>query len=333
MAALGELGHKVNGDNMVEGQGGITEDISAADVLQQAEGIENVVAEQEEAPAESVEVKADGTETEVKAEPKKEEQSQEERLFASKFAALSRKEKALREKERQLETRMQELEQRLNSAQKDEPKQQEEPLELRLKKNPFEALQSLGFDYETLAQIALNDGKLTPELQMKLMREELERQYNEKFQQLESKLTEKEQKELEQRHAQVIENFKQEIAEHVGENAAEYELLAIEGEDGVQLVYDVIEEHYNSTGEILDKKDAAMLVENHLLEEAKKRVGLSKIKKLLGASEPKVQTEPKQAKPSVTLSNEQSQTSQPADRFLSDEESLAQAAKLIKWVE
>jgi hypothetical protein len=70
-----------------------------------------------------------------------------------------------------------------------------------------------------------------------------------------------------------------------------------------------------------------------LLEEAKKRIGLSKIKKLLGASQESPKKELPNKKSSVTLSNTQSQVSQAADRFLSDDESKQQAAKLIKWIE
>ena len=311
-------------------EGSVSEGISAADVLQQADGIENMQA----AEGQEVEKKAEKAETEPKVEEKKEEQSKQEKLFASKFAALSRKEKALREKERQIEARMAEIEQRLQAAQpKQEQAELEEPLELRIKKNPFETLKSMGLDYEALTKIALNDGQLPPELQVQLMREELEKKYVSRFEELEKKLTEKEKKEVEERNSQAISNFKSEIGEIISENTENYELLSVEGQDGVNLVYDVIEEHYNEHGEILDVKTAAELVENHLLEEAKKRVGLSKIKKLLGASEPKAQTEPKQTKPSVTLSNEQAQTSQTADRFMSDDESRQVAAKLIKWVE
>lgn len=307
--------------------------VTAQDVLAQVEGAEVPQAEEQ---IESIEAQvAEGSETEPKVEEEKEpEQSKEEKLFASKFAALSRKEKAIRERERQLEARMQELEQRLKA--KEEPPAQvesEEPIEFRLKRDPFGTLKNLGLDYETLTKIALNDGKLTPEIQMQLMKEEMERQYGSKFKELEEKLTEKEKREQEEKHNQVVQNFKSEIASFVKENATDLELLSVEGDEGVQLVYDVIEEHYNESGKIMDKQEAANLVEEYLLEEAKKRVGLSKIKKLLGASEQKTPSEPKQQKSSVTLSNEQAQTSQPANRFLSDDESKANAAKLIRWVE
>ena len=72
-----------------------------------------------------------------------------------------------------------------------------------------------------------------------------------------------------------------------------------------------------------------------LLEEAKKRIKLDKIKKLLEASAP-AQPTPKskpseQAKASVTLSNDTSQVQSTKKSFLSDDESTAEVAKLLVW--
>ena len=38
----------------------------------------------------------------------------------------------------------------------------------------------MGLSYDKLTELALNDGKLTPEMQMRLMREELEGDYKSK---------------------------------------------------------------------------------------------------------------------------------------------------------
>ena len=197
-------------------------------------------------------------------------------------------------------------------------------------------MQELGIGYETLTQIALNDGNLTPELQMKLMREEMSSSLNSKIEALEKKLAEKEEQEAQSKHEQTITGFKNQIKQHVDSNVEELELVALqEGEEGINLIYDVIAEHYNEYEEVLDVKTAAELVENHLLEEAKKYIGRNKIKKLMGASQ---ETKPQESKPlekqsSMTLSNEQSQTSSTGRRQMSDEEALREAAKLIRWEE
>ena len=80
--------------------------------------------------------------------------------FDRKFAALSRKEKALRDRELELDKKY-------------GNKEKELPLERRIRANPLKALEELGLDYDKLTELALNDGRLTPDMQMKLMREEL----------------------------------------------------------------------------------------------------------------------------------------------------------------
>lgn len=312
--------------SLIEGQ-----EISAKDVLQQGT-IETSTSEEQSAEeiAAAGEKKEEEKKVEEKPEEKKEESSQE-KLFSAKFAALSRKEKALKKRERELEMKMAELEKKITPAAA-ETKQQE-PLELRLKKDPFNTLKELGIGYDVLTNIALNDGKLTPELQMQLLKQELSEAHEKKLRELEEKITRKEEEELKKAHEERVENFKLGIDNFVKANAAEYELLSVEGEDGVQLVFDVMDTHYKETEEVLDLKTAAELVENYLLEEAKKRVGLSKVKKLLGASEEKaqIQNKPEQKKQSVTLTNSQSQSATTGRRGMSQEEQLMEAAKMIRW--
>jgi hypothetical protein len=324
----------VNGDKMEEqssGQG-MAETISAKDVLNTAQEESTI-----ESTEESILEAAEGEELEASAEEAEQDsetvKKSEDDLFSAKFAALSRKEKALKKREREIESRLSELEQRLESNK--EPEIKQDPLDVRLKKNPLETLQELGIGYETLTQIALNDGKLTPELQMELLKSEMSSGLQSQIEELKTQLSEKEEKEAQQRHEQTISGFRKQIKEHISSNGENLELLAVEGDEGANLVYDVIAEHYNEYEEVLDVNTAAELVENHLLEEAKKRINLSKIRKLMGPSmETKTQdSKPLDKKSSVTLSNDQSQTSSTGRRELSDEEALREAAKHIKWVE
>jgi hypothetical protein len=283
--------------------------------------------------------KADKTEKveDAKVEDKKDDK------FAAKFAALNRREKALKATEK----RLSELEKKLNVKPevKEEVKAPVVPFEKRLKQDLFGTLKEAGFDLDTIVNIALNDGKLPQDMQLKLMREDIESGYKSELQQIKDELAkereEKEKQKLSQDEKQVeetITNFKKDIGKFVKEKNEDYEL--IQSEDAVDLVYDVITQHWNETkdpetglGEFLEIKDAADLVENHLLEEAKKRLNLSKIKKLTGANpgnEPK--SEPKKA--SITLSNTQSQSVTGNEkRAISNEESLATAAKLLRWQE
>ena len=112
--------------------------------------------------------------------------------FSRKFAALSRREKEIRAKEAEYDKRIAELEERLGSFGKKPEPEPELPIEYRLKKDPLRALEDMGLSYDKLTELALNDGKLTPEMQMRLMREELEGGYKKKFEELENRLLEKE---------------------------------------------------------------------------------------------------------------------------------------------
>ena len=270
-------------------------------------------------------------ETEEAKEVENESQNDE---FSSKFAALSRKEKQIRERERQVEQRIAQFEARmaeLESAKK-EPEVQKEPevpLEYRIRKNPLQTLEELGYSYEDLTKMVLNDGQMSTDMQMKLMREELERDYRSKFEELENKLTEKEKAEEEAKYNETITQFKQDINDFVN-NSEEYEL--IQANEAYDLIYDVIEQYYEENQRILDTKEAADQVEQYLEEELRKV--LEKSKKLGNwkpdASQRVAETVQRQ---SPTLSNSQSVTgvAQKTDKLLSREESIAALAPLIKW--
>ena len=272
----------------------------------------------------SIEYEDQGYVAENYDEPQQEESSQDQ--FASKFAALSRKEKALRDREADYESKFEEMERRLAEyeAQSQEPEVDWEQL---LRRDPLRALEEAGLGYDKLTELALNDGKLTPDMQMAAMREEIERDYRRKFEDLEERLHAKEEAEAEEYYNSVQENFQYEIGNFINENNETYELINASEAD--TLVYDVIEEHYNETGRILDLKDAADAVESYFEEEAGK---LMKLKKLSGRLDynPEELFEPESQ---VTLSNDHAAqvVHENAQRMLSTEESKARAARMLQW--
>jgi hypothetical protein len=292
-----------------------------------------------EAAVEEQKVEAKTEEADKASEDKKadseEKKPEEDKKFAQKFAALSRREKAIKEREKKLEQRLADLEAK-SKPQAEAPK---EPLELRLKKNPFETLKELGLDYGALTQIALNEGKLTPELQMQVMRQELEGQYKSEIDQLRQRLDGREKQEEEAKQAKQTQDFLAEIKQHISSNTTDYDLLSFEGEDGVDVVTDVIVQHYNTTGEVMTIKEAADLVEEQLLEEAKIRLAKSKkVQGLITQPKPTAKAAPTEQKTekraSVTLSNEQAQVaSTKKTQALSREEAIAEASKLIRYSE
>ena len=236
--------------------------------------------------------------------------------FDRKFAALSRREKALREKEADLDRKY-------------GNKETEIPLERRLRQNPLKALEEMGLSYDQLTELALNEGRLTPDMQMKLMREELETDYKSKFSNLEKRMNDKEKIEEERKYDVIKENFMGEIDSFVKENQTEYEYVA--HNEASSVVYDVIEEHYNETGRILDVKDAVEAVESYLEEEAEKLLNLGKVKNRLNNMRDGI--EPETSRQSqTTLSNAHSaQAHERAVRELSNEESKSAMAKMLQW--
>ena len=249
--------------------------------------------------------------------------------FSRKFAALSRREKEIRAKEAEYDKRIAELEERLGSFGKKPEPEPELPIEYRLKKDPLRALEDMGLSYDKLTELALNDGKLTPEMQMRLMREELEGDYKKKFEELENRILEKEKSDEQRRYDDIQRGFQNEIEDFVESNADRYEL--IKANEANDIIYDVIEEHYNDTGRILDIEEAAEAVENYLEEEAEKIFKLGKFRSKFGIENDFEQEEsPRQSQ--VTLSNAMSaQANERVGRKLSDEESKALAAKMLKW--
>lgn len=253
--------------------------------------------------------------------------------FSKKFAALSRKEKDLRSRESEYDSKMAELQAKIDAMEAEknaEPEVEPElPLEYRLKRNPLKTLEELGYDLNSITEMALNDGQLSPERRMELMKEDIENDYKKKYEQLEERLNEKEKQEEEKKYEATINNFKNEIKEFVSADSEAYEL--IQANDATELIYDVIEEHHKDTSRILGMKEAADAVESFLEEEAKKFLNLKKFSKLQGSNEETEEPTTERQSP-ITLSNDHSAASQnKADKKLSREESIAQAASMIKW--
>jgi len=241
--------------------------------------------------------------------------------FDRKFAALSRKERDIRARESELS----ELEEKFQSMEQ-EP---EMPLEQRLRANPLKVLEELGLGYETLTDLALNDGKLTPDMQMQLIRDELEADYQSRFHDLEQRLEERDEKEQDERYDSILSGFMEEIQNHVATDD-NYEL--IRANDAGDVVYEVMEEHYNQSGNILSIDEAAEAVESYLEEEADKIVNLQKVRSRLNINELEPRDEYRQSQ--VTLSNAHAaQANERVGRMLSDDQSKREIAKMLKWDE
>lgn len=283
--------------------------------------------------------------------------SDSDKRFAAKFAALNRKERAASVKVREAEARLAAIEARIKAAESAGAKPAApaaEDFETRLLKDPFNALKDKGLGFEKLTEMALNGGKLTPEMQMQVMRMEIEKgmaaQFEEKYGKKISEYEQRIQKEQEAAKTASVQQaesgFKKQISDAVTADA-NLQLLAAEGPSGIDLVYEVLDAHFKETGILMGHKKgeplnpqvaiklASELVENELMAELEKRMSLSKAQKLVGAAlgKPATQASTGTKPASPTLTNKMGQVSSTAKRHMSDDESKRDAAKLIRWTE
>lgn len=271
------------------------------------------------------------TAPEVAPEPEKAETPKDDK-FASKFAALSRKEKQVREQEKALnaerqrikamETELKRLQERLSG--------EDTSLKARLKKEPLKVLEENELSFEQLSEMVLNDGNPTPQRMMEQLKAELQREYKTEVEQLREQLKAKEEREEKERYAQAVDGFKAELKQLIDTND-EFELTR--ANQAYDLVFDVVEEYYNKTGKVLGHDEAARYVEQHLEEEANRILQLKKVQSKLqkpAQPPPKVDAKPTSPTLSNTLSAEAPVN---GERKLTREQAIAEAAKLIRWTE
>lgn len=234
---------------------------------------------------------------------------------AKQFAALSKRQKELFLREQELNSRLNKL------------KEQEEIEALR-EANPLEYIKKKGLKFEDLMQKALKDGE-EPTTEEKLaaiqkrLDDELKAREDEKKKQLED--AEKAKKDAEQKF---IDDYKKKIETDIKAEADKYELINTQNAFG--LVFSVIEENWEKNREVMSIQDAADKVEDYLLVEAKKLLALKKLGISSAKPDPEAQIHTKTEMPTLNSSTTPSTTTR-TDKYLSDEESLAEAAKLLKW--
>lgn len=248
------------------------------------------------------------------------EQKKEERV-SSKFALLAKKERQLREKQIQAK----ELAAKAEAFQK--AKEQ-------AKTNPLQYLQEadLSMD-EIVSAILKKDTEPTKEEQ----HEQALKTVNEKLQELERREQEKEKQAIIHQQQQEIKQIQSAIDHIITSNSDQYEAINLynRSKDVFDLMFSSYEE---SNGKItLTIEQAAKLVEDQLQEEAAKEA--ERLAKLKRFKEPLTPKQVAETKPPVssnqpkTLTN--TQASAPAKinetSTLSREESLKQAAKLLKF--
>jgi hypothetical protein len=257
----------------------------------------------------------------------------QEDKFASKFAALTKKEREIQTARKMYEEQLSQFKQQQEQLEqmKQQIEQEKQSWKQRLKANPLKALEEEGFSYEDLNRIALNDSNPTVEMQMKMLKEEIDSKYQRELDSLKRQLQEKEESEAKTNLERQQIAYKHSLTDTIEKNAEKYELSSIYKDDAVSLAYDVTEQYYNEYGKVLKVDEALDLVEKYFEDEASKVLSA---KKLAAKSTPKAPGTPSQngENKSVTISNNMAaEVPRDGNRYLDRESSIKEAAKYIRF--
>ena len=234
--------------------------------------------------------------------------------WAGRFAALTKKEKHIQAQKKQFDAERAELEdlRRAKGLAKTAPK---------------EFLQAHGLTYEELTEIILSNKEQDAKALDPVAK--LQKQLDDD---LAERNREKEEAIAQQQQA-AIDGHRLAIRSHIESTGDKYEMIA--AEDAYDTVFEVIEEHFEQTDELMPIDRACQLVDAFLTEKAKKALGLKRF-------QPQTET-PKDDRPqpyrsptseSFTLTNNNvaspPQASNRGEK-ISNEEAKRRAADKIQW--
>lgn len=261
--------------------------------------------------------------------------------FASKFAALTRKEKESTEKwkakDTEYATKVAEIEAKASKYLPYEKLDAEISTD---KRKALDFLISKGLTTEDIAQLLMDEANPDPEQKLKRSVSDTETRLMKEIQALKQSLEDKDAKKIKddedsakKQHDKVVQSVMTDLTDFVNKTD-DYELIRTY--NSVDMVYNVMNEHYmeqvnKGTPEqlikILTYKDACDAVEAHLDEQVKTVYEAKRAKQA-----PK--QEQKEPKTTQTLSNTlSSEVPSSGDQKLSNEQLIKEAAKQLRWVE
>lgn len=254
-------------------------------------------------------------EEEEEEKPPEEEKTKEEELFSKRFSMLAKREQALLAKEKAMKQREDGLKPRDDMYSMDQLKEM-------LSNDPYSIYEKAGIDpdsaLETLVQNPRNQSE-------KKMMSEIEK-LNNKIDQLETKRKSESQN-------STISRVKAGIKNLVESDSEKYEL--INGNDAHDTVFEVMKAYYQQNGKTLQMAEACDLVESHLDKELERIAKYKKFNRFRdGQSQTPQQSQQSQTESmgNKTINNQLNAVTPPnSKRFLSNEESLEHASKLIRW--
>jgi len=264
--------------------------------------------------------------------------------FASKFAALTRKEREFNERQKAKDS---EYSAKLKEIEDKQKKYGEyENLDKELSSDKRKALEFLtkkGITLDDLSNLLVDELNPDPETKIKRYQSESESRLLKKIEDLELKLSadeERKRTESEQsakaQHEKVVQKVLSDITEFVNSDDNEYTL--IKNYNNIEMVYELMSQHYQEQVDkgtpdqmikLLTYKEACDAVESHLDEEVSKTYEAKRAKQA-----PKKE-EVKENKTTQTLSNTMSsEVPQSGEvKYKSNEESIKEAAKLLRFLE
>jgi predicted DNA binding protein len=153
------------------------------------------------------------------------------------------------------------------------------------RENPYEVMQKLGLDYEALSRQVLQDGEITPEQkmagEMKRLRDEIESMKAERAE----LVKQEEAKKFEDTYTRFVDEIKTFV-----DNTSEFDF--VKANNAYHVVAEVMQEHYNSTQEVMSYNDAVKLVEDYYEAEAEKYLAVPKLEQRLKERYAPAKTEP-----------------------------------------
>jgi len=187
----------------------------------------------------------------------REESKLDELGLSKKWNALTMQERKLRERETHFKTEKEKYDAIASKYEN-------------LKTNPMEVLREAGWDLKKLADLVLNDEKPTTEQKLQTLEEQiLEERESRKREKTEAEEARKRALEQEQQavYDQTVAKAKKDIDDIVS-GSDEFELIRDQGAQ--ELVWNVMQEVWRETKQVIDIKEAALKVEGYLEDEVEK---------------------------------------------------------------
>jgi hypothetical protein len=225
--------------------------------------------------------------------------------FSRRFAQLAREQKKLRQERDEMKRVQQELDARKSTV------SSFDDLQKLARDNPYEVMQKLGLDYEALSRQVLQDGEITPEQkmagEMKRLRDEIDSMKAERAE----LVKQEEAKKYQDTYGRFVDEIKTFV-----DNTKEFDF--VKANNAYHVVAEVMQEHYNSTQDVMSYDEAAKMVENYYEAEAEKYLAVPKLEQRLKERYAPAKTEPvagqaqeeaqaSEKTPSKTLTNAQVQ--------------------------